>query len=97
MPSVEQALRLYNHFYWLTELRERSEKLFTTVARERRFSLSLAGHQATITAAEAFPHDNAVDENEAHCSHRRGGADGEVIAGRGVGGSPSYYTVLVED
>ncbi|CAM9511192.1 unnamed protein product, partial [Laminaria digitata] len=67
------ALRLYNHFYWLPELRERSEKLFATVARERRFSLSLVKHPDTI-AAEALPHDSTADDNEAK-------VDAEPVAG----------------
>lgn len=83
--AVGQALCLYNHFYWLSELRERSEKLFATVSRERRFSLSLVGHPVT-TAAEAYPHDGAADTNGAQCAHQRVGADGEVIFPAGAQG-----------
>lgn len=59
--SSGQALRLYNHFNWLPQLRERSGQLHTVVGRERRLSLSLVRKEVPAQAAQRFPRDGTTD------------------------------------
>ncbi|CAM9686762.1 unnamed protein product [Scytosiphon promiscuus] len=78
------TLRLYNHFKWLPQLRQRSEQLSAVVGRERRLSLSLVRKEALAPAIRGSGEDSAVGDvgnGNTHGTSEAKGQFGSYIRG----------------